>query len=305
MSNPNIIVIGASAGGIEALQVIARGLPCDLPAAVFVVVHMGAGLNGNSLLPEILGRSGPLPATTAIDGERIRQSHIYVARPDFHLLLEPGRMRVVDGPRENLTRPAINPLFRSAAAVYGQRVVGVILTGQLDDGVAGLAEIKRRGGLTIIQNPATALYPSMPQQAVRYIEADHVANLGDIPAILAVLAANDRAATEVVESMSRNATNLTCPECQGPIWEERQGRILEYRCRVGHGFSPLTFLQEHRARVERSLWESVVSLEEAADLSEQFVDELGAEATEDAKQKREQAGAIRTFLDKSKRRPPV
>ncbi len=159
----DVIVVGASAGGVEALQVLAAGLATDLPASVFVVLHIGSGIDGQSFLPEILARAGPLPVKHPVRGEEIRRAQIYVAPPDYHMLLRLGHVYLLNGPKENRARPSINPLFRSAAAAYGSRVTGVILTGLLDDGVAGLAEIKRRGGIAVVQDPTTALYPSMPE----------------------------------------------------------------------------------------------------------------------------------------------
>lgn len=201
----DIIVVGASAGGVEALQVLAAGLATDLPASMFVVLHIGPGIDGQSLLPEILARAGPLPVKHPMDGEEIRRAQIYVAPPDCHMLLRPGHVHVLHGPKENRTRPSINPLFRSAAAAYGPRVTGVILTGLLDDGVAGLAEIKRRGGLAIVQDPATAFCPSMPETALMSVDVDHVASLHGIAELLYTLATTDRVGTEVEERMERNS----------------------------------------------------------------------------------------------------
>jgi len=184
MTKPDIIVVGASAGGVEALRQLVSGFPRDLPAAVFVVLHIGNGLNGHSALPAILSSAGRLPAIGANDGDRIRHGQIYVARPNCHLMMEPGIVRSVDGPKVNMTRPAINPLFRSAAAAYGARAIGVILTGLLDDGTAGLAEIKRKGGLAVVQNPTDALYSCMPENALRHVQADYVLTLADMPATL-------------------------------------------------------------------------------------------------------------------------
>lgn len=300
MPKHDIIVIGGSAGGIEALQVLAAGFPANLPAAVFVVIHIGNGLNGHSYLPDILSRAGPLPAKQPQDGEEIKFGCIYCARPDFHLQVGPGRIRVVYGPKENFTRPAINPLFRSAAAAYGARVTGVILTGMLDDGVAGLAEVKRKGGVTIAQNPSSALYPSMPVHAIRDVDVDHVVELSHMPALLSRLAETERPdPQEAIESMTRSQTKLTCPECRGPVDEERQGRIVEFRCRVGHTFSRLGVVQEHEATLERSIWEAIVALEEGAEISQNISEgENGAEA----QLKREQAESLRGFLKRLKER---
>src|SRR5947199_9158576 len=171
MSGHDIIVVGASAGGVEALVTLARSLKRNLQAAVFVVLHMPA--QSPSLLPEILGRAGPLKAVQATDDMQIEPGHIYVAPPDQHMLMELGKVRVVRGPKENRHRPAVDPLFRSAALAYGPRVIGVILTGALDDGTAGLQAVKRRGGITIVQDPDEAFYPGMPLSALQHVQVDY------------------------------------------------------------------------------------------------------------------------------------
>lgn len=172
MTEHDIIVIGTSAGGVEVLAQLARGLPKGLPAAIFVVCHFPA--NARSLLPEILSRAGPLLATHARDGEPTYPGHIYVAPPDRHMLLEPGHVRLVGGARENHHRPAIDPLFRSAARTYGKRVIGVVLTGSLYDGVAGLLAIRGAGGIAVVQDPQDALVEMMPRSARDIAGADHV-----------------------------------------------------------------------------------------------------------------------------------
>ena len=187
------IVIGASAGGVEAVLALAKELPADLPAAVFVVIHTSPAAPG--LLPELIARAGPLPAEHAADGVLARPGRIYVAPPDHHLLVEPdaaaglGRMRVVRGPKENNFRPAIDPLFRSAARTYGPRAIGAILSGYLDDGTLGLMLLKRRGGVAVAQDPQTAACPDMPRSAVRNVNCDYVVPLGDMPRLFARLAA--------------------------------------------------------------------------------------------------------------------
>jgi two-component system, chemotaxis family, protein-glutamate methylesterase/glutaminase len=181
MSLQDIIVIGASAGGVQALTTLVAELPSNLPAAVFVVLHIG---KGQSTLPQILTRAGSLPALHPSNCERIMKGKIYIAPPDCHMLIEPDQIRLSDGPRENRTRPAINPLFRSAALAYGARVIGVILTGTLDDGTTGLAEIKRQGGISIVQDPETADAPSMPSTAIIHVDIDYIVPLIKIPALL-------------------------------------------------------------------------------------------------------------------------
>lgn len=181
---PGIVVIGASTGGVKAIGVLAAALPADFAAAVLVVLHIGAH---KSVLPWLLNRRGLLPARHPEDRDPIRPGHIYVAPPDHHLLVEPGHVRLSRGPRENWARPAVDPLFRSAARAYGPGVVGVVLTGGLNDGTAGLFEVKQRGGLTIVQDPADAISPSMPRSALRHVAVDHCLPLVDIPTLLAEL----------------------------------------------------------------------------------------------------------------------
>jgi CheB methylesterase len=201
--------------------------------------------------------------------------------------------------KENRTRPAINPLFRSAAAAYGERVTGVILTGLLDDGVAGLAEIKRQGGVAVAEDPVTALYPSMPYNTTLKVEMDFVMPLPEIAVVVSTLAVTERSSMKSEERMERILSHLTCPECRGPLTKERQGKIVEYRCRVGHLFSPLAMAQEHRDTVERSLWMSVLALEEAAEITEELAPELGPDALEDARAKRKQSADLRVMLNSS------
>jgi two-component system chemotaxis response regulator CheB len=178
----DIIVIGASAGGVEALSALVENVPANIPAAVFVVVHFPA--QSTSVLPQLLTRAGQLPAVHANDGEAIQTGRIYIAPPDFHMVLERGSMSVVRGPRENHSRPAIDPLFRSAALAYGPRVVGAILSGTLGDGTAGLAAVKRRGGIAVVQDPEEAPFPDMPRNALQYVRADYVLPLAEIPPLL-------------------------------------------------------------------------------------------------------------------------
>lgn len=182
MVRRNIIVIGASAGGVWALWHLVQGLPADLPAAVFIVVHLSAKYP--SALPHILQNAGNLPVVQAVDGAEINPMRIYIAPPDRHLLVKPDCMRVVFGPRENRFRPAIDPLFRTAAVAYGKRVIGIVLSGALDDGTAGLAEIKEQGGVAVVQDPQEAFFTSMPQSAIKHVAVDHILPVADIARIL-------------------------------------------------------------------------------------------------------------------------
>jgi two-component system chemotaxis response regulator CheB len=214
------------------------------------------------------------------------------------MIVEGGHVSSVYGPKENRTRPAINPLFRSAASAYGPRVTGVILTGLLDDGVAGLAEVKRKGGVAVVQDPTTAQFPSMPRNAIKHVEADYILPLDEIGATIAKLATADRAASTSEDPMEKTLLENQCPECAGPLWEERQGTIVEYRCRVGHAFSPLALKEEEHEAVEKSLWASIIKLENAAALSERLVFELGPEAARDAREKRAQAKELKDMIAK-------
>ena len=290
----DIIVIGASAGGVEATSRLVRDLPKSLPAAVFIVIHMPE--DASSMLARILDRAGPLPASPAMDGQPIMPGHIYVAVPDRHLLVGHGTVHVVHGPRENRTRPAVDPLFRTAALNYGSRVIGVVLTGALDDGTAGLLAIKRRGGLAVVQDPRDALIPSMPESAIEYVDVDAVLPLDQIGSRLAEMVAqpaDEARASGVPRDMDLEArlvamdgiamgtddrpgtlTGYTCPECKGPLWEMRDGQLLRFRCRTGHAFTVEAMLAGQEEAVEQALWTALNVLEE----NQRIADRLAADA---------------------------
>ena len=223
MPGHDIIVVGASAGGVEALVALASRLLRNVPMAVFVVLHLPA--QSQNLLPGILRRSGPLQAIAAVDGMAIEHECIYAAPPDYHLLIEPGHVRVVRGPKENRLRPAIDPLFRSAARAYGPRVVGVVLTGTLDDGTAGLLAVKRRGGIAVVQDPDEALYSGMPRSALGHVAVDYILPLSAIGPLLVDLAGEP--ATEegayrranAVRTTWRNALKRKCANQPGGEYE--------------------------------------------------------------------------------------
>jgi two-component system, chemotaxis family, protein-glutamate methylesterase/glutaminase len=260
MPDHDIVVVGASAGGVEALVGLAASLPAGLPAAVFVVLHVPS--TGTSALPDILSRHGRLPASHVNDGEPIEHGRIYVAPPDHHLLVRTGHLHLARGPRENGHRPAVDPLFRSAAREYATRVVGVVLSGALDDGTAGLVAIKSRGGVTVVQDPEDALYPGMPGNALEHIDVDHVLPAAAMGALLARLALEPASAppgpaptdmkVEVeVEGFSMEAmegehpgepSGFSCPDCNGVLWGIDDGGLQRFRCRVGHAWSPESLL---------------------------------------------------------------
>ena len=285
MPDHDIVVVGASAGGVEALADLAASLPADLPAAVFVVLHVPP--TGTSALPDILSRQGPLAATHVKDGEPVELGRIYVAPPDHHVLLRTGHVHLTRGPRENGHRPAVDPLFRSAAREYGTRVIGVVLSGALDDGTAGLLAVKARGGLAVVQDPADALYPSMPASALEHARVDHVQPVPAMGALLARLivepageapapAPADMNVEVEVEGFSLDATEgehpgmpsgFSCPDCNGVLWEIQDGGLQRFRCRVGHAWSPESLLIQQSEELEAALWIALRSLEERAALA--------------------------------------
>ncbi len=301
MPKRDIVVIGASAGGVEALRTLVRSLPEGFEAAVFVVMHFFP--RSRSLLPEILDAAGPLRAAHAIDGERIEKGRIYVAAPDRHLLIERDHVHLGLGPKEQHQRPSINVTFRSAAMAHGPRVIGVVLTGQLDDGTAGLWDVKRHGGLAIVQHPEEAAFPSMPLSALRSVEADYTLPLVEIGPTLARVSKEELSSPAKGMAgalMEPEITDLTCPDCKGTIWRERRGNLVEYRCRIGHKFSPCSFLAEHFAAQEKLLWSSVVALEEGASLAQALIEEVDPGLREsleaEARQRLQQAKTLRQLL---------
>lgn len=270
----DIVVVGASSGGIDALAQLVAGLPADLPAAVFMVLHVEPGFS--SMLPELLSRRGPLRAAHAIHGEPITPGRIYLAPPDNHLMLRPGFLQVVRGPKENGHRPSVDALFRTASTAYGPRVIGVVLTGHLDCGTAGLLSIKSRGGLAIVQNPREAEVVSMPRSAIEHVSVDHVATLQDIPALVTRLVHEPAASwpphlpgalAEVEGDEPGVAADLVCPICQGKLTETQINGFQMFHCHVGHSFSLESVAAEQAEEVERALWSASRALEESAALS--------------------------------------
>jgi two-component system chemotaxis response regulator CheB len=301
MPGHDIIAIGASAGGVEALKTVVSQLPADFPAALFVVVHVYSG--SPSFLPEILTRAGRLPALDAPKSGPIQPGRIYVAPPDRHLVVERDHVHLSSGPKEQHQRPCINVTFRSAAMAYGDRVVGVILTGQMDDGSAGLWEIKRRNGIAVVQNPEEALFPSMPLSALREIEVDYTVKLEGIAPLLCRLASGEgeQQRTKIgAGAMEPKLTDLTCPDCRGTIWEVPFGNSSEFRCRVGHTFSARTMLAEHLATQERALYSAAVALEEGASLANRLAAHFDAPTAsrlrEEAQERESQAKAVLRIL---------
>ncbi|GJG85800.1 chemotaxis protein CheB [Gemmatimonadetes bacterium T265] len=345
----DIVVIGASAGGVEALKVVLGTLPPDYNGTVCVVLHIPPSVP--SVLAHILGRSTRLVCVSAYDGAPVRPGVVYVAPPDHHLLLEDDRVRLLRGPRENGHRPAIDPLFRSAAAAYGPRVVGVVLTGNLDDGTRGLFAIKHRGGLAVVQDPEDALYPSMPRNAIENVDVDWVLPAPEVGPLLAALATDTPwparsappadalaldAVTEVAavdpdehqlaengttaaaagagpnggaaraapaelcddtplhhaadlatgighvdggarinERLGGTVSGYTCPECHGSLWELEEGKLVRYRCRVGHSYTEPGLVDHKAHSVEDAIWTALTALEESAAIAARVADRSG------------------------------
>jgi two-component system chemotaxis response regulator CheB len=270
-----VVVVGASAGGISALPQLVRQLPADLPAAVFVVQHLYAEFP--TTLPGLLEKAGVFPARHPADGERIEPGTIYVAPPDYHLLLRhPDTIELSHGARENLHRPAIDPLFRSAARLYGSRAIGVLLTGTKDDGSAGLLAIKMRGGVAIVQDPTDAAFGEMPQSALEQVDdIDYVAPLDEIPGIIVQVArqlvgvAKQGPCEEQMANESEPRT-LICPECGGALEPHEQGQLLQFHCHVGHVFGPETLRVAYGEQLENTLWAALRAFREQVMLLRQL-----------------------------------
>jgi len=316
--------VGASAGGVEALRTLAAGLPADLPASVLVVLHVPRA--SPSALPAILRRVCPLPVRAAVDGEPLRHGRIYVARADHHLLVIDGYIRLSRGPAENGHRPAIDPLFRSAARGHGPRVIGVVLSGTRGDGATGLLTIARQGGATIVQDPEDAIFPFMPQAALDQVTADHVVPVAKIGPLLGELTtltvpdqfgpAPDQAlAMEVAmaelapvtaEDLPGRPAGYGCPACGGSLFEVQSEPAPRYRCRVGHAWSAESLLEEQTAGLEGALWMALRALEEKASLSERMAATARVRGQEHVSarykgtaQEAEEAGAlIRRLIDR-------
>ncbi len=272
-------MIGASAGGVAALLELVAGLPKAMDAVIGIVLHVGSR---HSILPQLLERRGALPAVHPQHGQALVPGTIYVAPPDHHMTFTEDRALLGRGARENHARPAIDPLFRSAALAWCDRAIGVVLTGDLDDGTAGLAAIKQCGGTAIVQDPVTAVAPSMPASALRNVSVDYTLAIGEIAATLVQLVGQDAAAPaqphpaqlqreqalfegkHVMENLSAagKPSGLSCPDCGGGLWELNEAQPLRYRCHTGHAFTVGTLESAQTEQAEQALWSSVRALQE-------------------------------------------
>jgi two-component system, chemotaxis family, protein-glutamate methylesterase/glutaminase len=321
MTADRLVVIGASAGGLQPLYAILGALPASLPAAVVVVIHTRSG----ALLPQLLGRRTELTVEAATDGVTLRAGTVYVAPSDRHVVIGRGHLRVVRGPRENGFRPAIDPLFRTAARARGVAAIGVILSGALDDGSYGLSTIVRAGGTAIVQAPDDAEVPSMPLAALRQTDAHAVLPAARIGSAI-VRVCQDQPAVETspmatsetpepqrpaydtrvadMEALHGPPTPITCPACGGSLWETVDESVVRYACHVGHQYAPDSLLAEHSEAVEQALWTAVRILEQHAELRQrmsaralaQGMSLVAAGFAEDSRDYHTQAQAIRQLV---------
>jgi two-component system chemotaxis response regulator CheB len=314
------IVMGASAGGIRALEQVVAGLPLDLPAAVIVVLH--TSVDSPRILPEMLARAGSLPARYAVDREVVRDGTVYVAPPDRHLVIERERLLVVRGPRENGFRPAVDPLFRSAAKQWGERVIGIVLSGALADGTYGLLTIKRSGGVAVVQDAGEAEFPSMPLSAIENVDVDHVVGAAAIGPLVNRLVRDEvdgrkRPAAAVRRDAAIGTSHalhqdqfkgppsaFTCPDCGGALWEVTDGGVLRWQCHVGHAFTVEGLISGQDRVVEDALWTAVRALEERAALARRLAlrarsggqNAVATRFVDDAANLEFQSGALRAVL---------
>ena len=322
MPHRDIVCIGASAGGFDVLRQIARNLPGSLDAAVFVVLHTGA--DSPQMLADLLAHEASLPAGYPGDGDSIRPGRIYVAPVDQHLVLEERRVRIVRGPRQNRHRPAIDVLFRSAAFAHGPRAIGVVLSGALNDGVAGLAALKRAGGLAVAQDPGEARVPDMPRHAIEHVDVDHVVPAAEIAPLLVRLtsevlpasplvpdlglqfevgADQGMSSAEHLDALGRRSV-FTCPDCSGTLWQMTDEEVLRFRCHAGHSYSAGRLVESQDEKLEETLWAAVRAMEENAMLARKVSSRLHAsslpsELREKADRLEEHADVLRSLLQRA------
>jgi two-component system chemotaxis response regulator CheB len=273
----HIVVIGASAGGVETLQRVVRGIPNDLPATICIVLHLHPG--SPSALAAILRRATVLPCRTAVDGEKLRNGEILVAPPDRHLAIDDGHVTLTVGPRENGHRPSVDVLFRSAAAAKDKHVVGVVLSGTRDDGTAGLAMIKANGGGAIVQDPEEALYAGMPANAIAHVHVDRVVPSDQVAEAIVMMVNGEPPGSNSADnpgpvSLPGAPVVTACPECGGVLSENREAGVTQWRCKVGHRYSPQSLADAQAESVEAAMWAAVRALEDRQALLERMGSQL-------------------------------
>ena len=284
-NDSRLVVIGASAGGMQALTKLVAQFPKNFPAPVFIVNHMSAASPGEVLV-RALNKSGSLVCEHARDGQAFTSGHIYMAPSDQHIMIVKGKILVTKGARENRSRPAIDTLFRSSAVAYGNRVIGIVLTGYLDDGTSGMMAIKRCGGVCIAQDPSDAAYPGMPQSVIANVGVDHCLPIAKMGALLSRLVLEklpkrtktpkdlvieakiaQRVLSDLpsVEALGEQVP-FNCPDCGGVLWEIAHGKLLRYRCHTGHAFTSSVLLAQQTAKIEETLWVALRMFEERQNL---------------------------------------
>jgi two-component system chemotaxis response regulator CheB len=304
--NRDIVTIGASAGGTEVLLDMAAALPADLPASLFVVLHVPAGYVSD--LPGLLSRRGKLEARHPLHDERIEPGKIYVAPPDMHLQLRQGAVEVVRGPKDNGFRPAADVLFRTASMAYASRVIGVVLSGYQDCGTAGMMSIKARGGTSVVQDPASAAAPEMPRNVIERVQVDHVVHPLELPGLLTKLVNSPAPAPaqppHIIHQLEGTElgkpAEIVCPICEGVLTEAQPGVFQHFRCHVGHAFSLEALVHEQSEELERVLWAAIRALEESAALAQRLAvtekGELAKRFAEKATTQMQQADYIRHLV---------
>jgi two-component system, chemotaxis family, protein-glutamate methylesterase/glutaminase len=311
----DVIVIGTSAGGLEALDQLVGQLPTNLPASIVIVQHMDSGNSGEPLLRR-LGRHQAFHPKLAENGERLKASRLYIAPPDNHLLIKKGKMLVTKGAAENRHRPGIDPLFRSAAVSHGSRVIAVVLTGMLDDGTAGLIAVKRCGGVTIVQDPREAAYSGMPLKALDNANVDYCVAISDMGPLLATLVAQPHGKSKAVPEDVRTEAVIAervlsdisqvntlgeqvpynCPGCGGVLWKIDGLGEKRYRCHTGHSYTGLSLLASQSEKIEEMLWISLRMFEERKNLLTSLAEDSATPALK--RKNQQQANETQGYIDR-------
>jgi two-component system chemotaxis response regulator CheB len=320
----HIIVIGASAGGISAVRTLLSTLPEDIPAAIFVVVHTSP--EGPGMLATVLSRATKLTVVHPEDGATIRAGYVYVAPPDYHLLVGGTKVRLNRGPREHRFRPAVDPLFRTAAEHYGSGVIGVVLSGHMADGTHGLKVIKEARGIAVVQDPDEAEVPAMPLNAMRRGTVDYVLPVDEMARVIMGLLMNarsprargtsrvrarekptaERPGTDALRTGATRGVHspFTCPDCGGSLWEIKEGDLVRYRCHVGHGFNSESLRDGMDDKLEDTLWSALRAIEENIELRTRIMEqakkrrltEFTANLEEEIADRKKRADALRDLL---------